>query len=161
APAHPAASPSGARMLATCPNVGTAPPGRSSQPPPPPGSQGLGYTVSCPTTNACTAAGWRFTIQGGYVLAERWDGTRWTVQPTPLFAGDQDMNAAVACPTTSMCMAVGGQESPGPTAIPYAEQWTPGGQPTITRTPANSLQPPATTPEVGQLVPFSPTLIHL
>jgi hypothetical protein len=44
--------------------------------------------VSCTAANACTAVGATFATSAGtsgaYVtLAERWDGTRWMIQPTP------------------------------------------------------------------------------
>jgi hypothetical protein len=71
--------------------------------------------VSCPAATACTAVGsYRVPSPGGYPtthsLAERWDGTAWSIQPTPDLQGGL---AAVSCPTVSDCTAVGAR----------AEQW--------------------------------------
>jgi hypothetical protein len=108
--------------------------------PTPPGSGGL-FSLSCATASACTAVGVAFNLQGGYLLAERWNGTRWSIQPTPLFAGAQDINAAVTCPTRLVCMAVGGQESPRPTRVTFAEVWNGSSE------PASGAMPPfATSP---------------
>jgi hypothetical protein len=127
--------------------------------PTPPGSQGLA-SISCAAPAACTAAGWAFTLQGGYLLAERWNGTSWTNQPTPLIAGDQDMNAADNCPTPTLCIAVGGQESPGPTAIPYAEQWTPGDHATSPTALLGSTLPPPTF-ETNRQLAVNPSMLRL
>jgi hypothetical protein len=44
------------------------------------GSLSTVFSVSCPTTTACNAvSGW----EAG--LAEQWDGTNWTIQPTMNF----------------------------------------------------------------------------
>jgi hypothetical protein len=80
--------------------------------------------ISCPTPASCTAVGFTTATSGtitSVALAERWDGKRWRIEPTPLPAhalGDQLF--AVACPSASDCLAVGdylkGQ-------APLAEQW--------------------------------------
>jgi hypothetical protein len=80
--------------------------------------------ISCPAVTACTAVG--FTAQatgtvGAIALAERWDGTRWRIEPTPLPAHTLgDRLFAVSCPSARDCIAVGdylkGQ-------APLAEQW--------------------------------------
>jgi hypothetical protein len=65
--------------------------------------------VSCSASTACTAAGGYSTTPGANVatqtLAERWNGTSWTIQTTtnPVsigFNGD-------SCPTATTCVAVG------------------------------------------------------
>src|SRR5207302_11152402 len=68
--------------------------------------------VSCPAVSACTAVGSYTTtfvpdepipIQ---TLAERWDGTAWTIQPTPLIDFPSGFTS-VSCPTLTSCTAVG------------------------------------------------------
>jgi hypothetical protein len=42
------------------------------------------FGVACTAPSACTAVGTSFTTAGAsQTLAERWDGTRWTIQATP------------------------------------------------------------------------------
>jgi hypothetical protein len=89
--------------------------------------------VSCASSTACTAVGYYrktsrrkpFSI---YVLtlAERWDGTRWTIQPTPTpepVAGEPQTPGgllnAVSCPSVAACMAGGDMQSGGS----LAEYW--------------------------------------
>src|SRR5262249_34941161 len=44
-------------------------------------------TVACASASACTAAGASITSSGAFQpLAERWNGTRWAIQPTPHLA---------------------------------------------------------------------------
>ena len=66
-------------------------------------------SVSCPSTNACTAVG-SFDDEAGYQvpLAERWNGTSWSIQPTPnpSWANTSQLNA-VSCPAVNDCIAVG------------------------------------------------------
>jgi hypothetical protein len=58
--------------------------------PSPPGTQGDFFNgVSCTSLTACTGVGMAFA-PGGFppqTLAERWNGTRWRIQPTPLLPG--------------------------------------------------------------------------
>jgi len=73
---------------------------------------GLG-AVSCPvatvaTTPSCEAVGSYYTEIGGteYLLAERWNGTGWTLQPVFALAYGGELDS-VSCPSTSLCIAVG------------------------------------------------------
>ncbi len=68
--------------------------------------------VSCAKPSACIAVG-RYTDSSGvlHALAERWNGTGWTLQnvPTPsscMFSPQCQLNA-VSCPTSVSCVAVG------------------------------------------------------
>jgi hypothetical protein len=69
------------------------------------------FGVSCPTRRACTAVG-DSTVSGPNgvpgVLAERFDGTTWQIQPISLMASFPFL-AGVSCSTVSACMAVGGE----------------------------------------------------
>lgn len=67
--------------------------------------------VSCPTVNTCTAVGNYDSgnTDGDFLaLAERWDGTTWTIQqaPTPTGAFYTTLHS-VACPSPRLCVAVG------------------------------------------------------
>jgi hypothetical protein len=52
-----------------------------------------------------------FTTAPQHTLAERWNGTGWSVQPTPTVAGEHFATLlGVSCPSTAACTAVGGQD---------------------------------------------------
>jgi hypothetical protein len=111
--------------------------------PNPPGTVGdfLG-SLSCTSLSACTGAGLAFGAPSGFppqTLAERWNGTRWRIQPTPVLPGVQDMNGfSVACPARSACIAVGGFENDGPGSKTLTERWRGTGEGTAQTTPAAS-----------------------
>jgi hypothetical protein len=72
------------------------------------------WSVSCAATNACTAVGdsWHTTRIPGHrsslTLAERWDGTRWTIQRTASpNSRHRSLLFDVSCASTSRCSAVG------------------------------------------------------
>ena len=66
--------------------------------------------VSCSSATACTAVG-SYTAAGpenspdipSFLLAERWNGATWTIQPTPGAGG----LSGVSCPSVNACTAVG------------------------------------------------------
>ena len=61
------------------------------------------------------------------LLAERWNGIRWSIQPTPLIPAAHDMGLpSIACPAVSWCSAVGGRTSDGGNPVTLAEQWRGG-----------------------------------
>jgi len=97
--------------------------------PTPPGTQGQGDNfggVSCSSPSACTAVGVIFT-PAPFTVAERWDGSSWSVQDTPNLPGATDVGLpAVSCPTLSVCTAVGGYANDGP-MVTLAEQWNGNG----------------------------------
>jgi hypothetical protein len=85
--------------------------------PNPLGTLGSNLTaVSCPSATACTAVG-SFTTStpGGYqaALAERWNGSAWSIQtaPTPAGAIVTQLNG-VSCASASACIAVGSADYP-------------------------------------------------
>lgn len=81
--------------------------------------------VSCTSASSCTAVGTGasgghlpgtrrrpgqpFDASGG--LVERWDGTRWSLQPTPIRATDASL-ASVSCTSATACTAVGSEYRP-------------------------------------------------
>ena len=95
-------------------------------PVPTPAGGGALDGVSCSAATACTAVGGhRFSPQGLSVLtlAERWNGTAWSIQPTPtpLGAGDAGLNG-VSCPAPTVCTAAGACGNP-PGSNTLAEHW--------------------------------------
>ena len=96
--------------------------------PNPSGSAGsfLG-SVACTSASSCTAVGARLDSAGNLAgtLAERWNGTRWAIQPTPNPSGPPgSLLVSVACTSASFCTAVGGQiDSAGNSVGPLAELW--------------------------------------
>jgi hypothetical protein len=99
------------------------------------------------SASACTAAGnLNGTAHAGSTtLIERWNGTTWTVQPTPKLSGGQgSFFNGVAC-TASACTAAGLYLTPsGPLTL--AERWTGAGwhiQNTPTPSQAFDIAPPA------------------
>jgi hypothetical protein len=75
--------------------------------------------VSCTSANVCTAVGRSVDNSGGTprTLAERWNGTAWSIQPTPNgpFGG---FLFGVSCPSPAACIAVGVSDS-----LPLVEAW--------------------------------------
>jgi hypothetical protein len=84
--------------------------------------------VAC-RASACTAVGLAITSSAPpLILAERWDGTSWTIQPTPSPAAAFDTNPpAVACPSLSACTAVTGYANIVQ-KVTFTEQWSGTGQ---------------------------------
>jgi len=81
--------------------------------PNPPGAvQSYINGVSCTSPSACTATGEQHSASGiVHTLAERWNGKKWTVQPTPNPAKVQFASlGGVACTGPSACFAVGGSD---------------------------------------------------
>jgi hypothetical protein len=72
-------------------------------------------------------------------LAERWNGTTWRIQPTPLLPAAHDISPpAVACPARAACTAVGGFENDGPGSVSLAERWRGSGTPAAQTAPGAS-----------------------
>jgi hypothetical protein len=90
--------------------------------------------VSCSSATACTAVGDDSPAGGGIVtLAERWNGSSWSIQPIPSLPGATSLLTDVSCPSAGACTAVGYSVS-GPTVAALVEQWD-GAAWTIVPTP--------------------------
>src|SRR5260370_4303841 len=81
--------------------------------------------VACPSATVCTSVGNSITSSRTYAtLAERWDGQRWAIQPTPnppaAVTGAE--LSAVACPSVTDCIAVGVYWD-GSAQRAFAEHW--------------------------------------
>jgi hypothetical protein len=92
-------------------------------------------SVSCASPTACTSVG-HYTSRGGagMTLAERWDGARWSIEPTPRPAGARtSLLFGVSC-VSRACVAVGSATNHAGVTEPLAERWN-GTRWTIQRTP--------------------------
>ena len=104
--------------------------------PAPPGGYGELSGVSCTSATACTAVGYyRNSSDLAVPLAESWNGTAWTIQPTPSPAGGtQIVLQSVSCTSSSACTAVGNYTRSA-ALVALAERWN-GTAWTIQGTPA-------------------------
>ena len=82
-------------------------------------------SISCTSVMACVAVGdARFRARGAQMLAERWDGASWTIQPTSgAGRGTNSHLFGVSCPTAKVCTAVGDYASRAGTTGPLTERW--------------------------------------
>jgi hypothetical protein len=88
--------------------------GWSVVPSPNPGSGGNTLSgVSCVSAAACTAVGTRAdnTDLVPKTLIESWNGTRWSVVPSPNRGSDGDPLSGVSCVSATACTAVGTKSS--------------------------------------------------
>ncbi len=90
------------------------------------GADGWLLGVSCPSAATCTAVGEYATSLAGerLTLAEHWNGTSWSVQPTPNPAGTIGTTLHAAwCESASSCIAVGSYGNGGGDGLALAESW--------------------------------------
>jgi hypothetical protein len=91
--------------------------------------RGVAYSyltgVSCASRKSCTAVGSsRDPVGQEDVLAERWDGTRWSIQSVPNPPGaTNSVLHGVSCATTSACTAVGDFLNHEAVDLTLAERW--------------------------------------
>jgi hypothetical protein len=92
-----------------------------------PAPAGAEYTslngVSCSSASNCVATG-AYTVDGSdyQTLAERWDGSSWSIMDT-VDLGTDDTLGAVSCTSATACTAVGSQETGPLHYVPIAEAW--------------------------------------
>ena len=82
-------------------------------------------SVSCPSASDCVAVGDDQNAAGTTdgTLAAHWDGTAWTVVPSPSPAKFSGLTS-VSCPSVRRCVAVGGaSRSATGTVSPLVEAW--------------------------------------
>jgi len=100
----------------------------------------LGGGVSCASTSACMAVGsyYETGLFQAKPLAERWNGTEWSIQSTPSPSGAKEAwLAGVSCASTTACTAVGRYENSSGAEVPLAERWN-GTEWSIQSTPSPS-----------------------
>lgn len=78
--------------------------------------------MSCTSASACTAVGDYSNSATRVTLAERWNGTTWSIQHTPNPPQGGILNG-VSCPSASACTAVGGSSN-STTGVTLAEGWS-------------------------------------
>ena len=97
------------------------------QPAPSPAGHPLSgfFAVSCASARACTAVGAATGTTGTTTaLAERWNGTTWSIQAAPSPAGSAGSEfLAVSCPAATACTAGGASLDSTGTSVPLAERW--------------------------------------
>jgi hypothetical protein len=94
--------------------------------PNPPGVTGSELDgVGCATASSCLAVGYSFNSKGNSrTLAETWNGSRWSVLPSPNGPnGSEDVLSAVTCSTGIGCTAVGNYFGLSGRSIPLIEDW--------------------------------------
>jgi hypothetical protein len=82
--------------------------------------------VSCTAVDSCAAVGYFYNNRGGFsTLAEVWNGTAWSIQPTPDQPGSSEsVLLGVSCSAASTCTAVGYYRTPGSfRRFSLAEAW--------------------------------------
>jgi hypothetical protein len=82
--------------------------------------------VSCSSAIACTAVGSFDSSSDQLTLAERWNGTGWTLETTPNPAGAPFPGSflyGVSCSSSNACMAVGSSSNAAATPLTLAESW--------------------------------------
>src|SRR5580704_4257949 len=83
------------------------------------------FGVSCPAADSCTAVGY-YTDAARHIhpLAERWNGTSWSIQAVPSPAGQPASGFfAVSCTAANACTAVGAQTGSTGITASLAERW--------------------------------------
>lgn len=79
-------------------------------------------SVSCTSPTACIAVGDFESWKGFQALAERWNGTEWTVQHTPNAEGESEYLDGVSCTSSRACTAAGSTfPNPGPGTDPNSK----------------------------------------
>jgi hypothetical protein len=80
--------------------------------------------VACSGAGPCTAVGQFQTHAGVFVLAERWNGTAWSIQTSPEPTGAADaFLKGVSCPTATACTAAGNFSTSTSTNLTLAQHW--------------------------------------
>jgi hypothetical protein len=81
--------------------------------------------VSCPTATTCFAGGYYVNAAGTLeMLAERWNGSEWSIQTIPSPGGSADsVTKGISCSSATACTSVGWYQTGTKVAIPFAERW--------------------------------------
>ncbi|MCU1428399.1 MAG: hypothetical protein JWL83_2399 [Actinomycetia bacterium] len=94
--------------------------------PNPNGVESTLYGVSCTSNTDCVAVGLSkpYAPPAESTLIERWDGTSWTIVPSPDVTGaSQNVLSSVSCTSGTSCFAVGFYASGSKIGISLIERW--------------------------------------
>jgi hypothetical protein len=75
--------------------------------------------VSCPSATTCTAVGYSDAPGGSQSLVEAWNGSVWSIVPSPNVGSSYTVLDGVSCPSSTNCVAVGN----GPSGQTLVESW--------------------------------------
>jgi hypothetical protein len=82
------------------------------------------YGVSCTSATACMAVGNYFPTTGVvHTLAESWNGSKWSIVPSPIHNLDSSTLAGVSCVSATSCTAVGSYEPSTGESQTLIESW--------------------------------------
>jgi hypothetical protein len=79
--------------------------------------------VSCVSAASCAAVGYSYNSTTTNTLAERWNGTKWSVVPSPNPSGDDPDLVGVSCTSATNCLAVGFYSASNGSDATLAERW--------------------------------------
>jgi hypothetical protein len=93
--------------------------------PHPASSSPILYGVSCVSAAGCTAVGSDYPLNSGHIQTfdESWNGTKWSVVPSPSPASEYNVLSAVSCVSAAACTAVGSQYDTPTEQRTLAESW--------------------------------------
>lgn len=83
-------------------------------------------SVACTSSTFCIAVGWSMKMASSHPvsLAERWNGTAWSILTTLNPTGNRGTKlTSVACTAATACTAVGNWFNPSNTEVTLAERW--------------------------------------
>jgi len=82
------------------------------------------YSVSCTSTRACTAVGYRSSPDNARTFAERWDGASWSLEQTPSPASAMLTSlSGVSCYLPKACTAAGTYVASDGAQLTLSEVW--------------------------------------
>jgi hypothetical protein len=82
------------------------------------------WGVSCPSPRMCMAVGLELAGKIFRTLAERWNGSRWSIEPTPSPASAISADLlGVSCPAANECFAVGDYNGATGPVLGLIERW--------------------------------------
>jgi hypothetical protein len=81
--------------------------------------------VSCASAVSCQAVGWSYDPSQDFAptLTESWDGTRWTIVPSPNAGPNENILTSVSCTSPRSCQAVGDYASAQGVLQTLIETW--------------------------------------
>ncbi len=81
--------------------------------------------VSCTSSTSCVAVGsvQELGYPGTFTLVETWDGSAWTITPSPNASSYENSLNGVSCTSSTSCVAVGSYDEAGQSVQTLIETW--------------------------------------